>query len=186
MRPRHLLPITLLVLGALIAPACSSDDSTDTASSSSNERDSGADSGKSDKSGDSGDSGDSGNSGDSGDSGDSGANPDETPGLDDLTESIPGLEDMGDCITQATAFSSLYFETLGGGSGAEDAQKKAEELKKVLPEDLHDDIDVISKAIGEVAEEGLMSGTDALETEEYKAAEQAISKYFEEECGSGG
>lgn len=171
MRLRHMLPIPLLLLGALVAPACSSDDSSDTASGSSNERESGADTG---------------DTGDTGDSGDSGSNPDEVPGLDDLTESIPGLDDMGDCITQATAFSSLYLEALGGEDGARDAQKKAEELKSVLPEDLHDDIEVISNAIGEVAEEGLLSGSDALESKEYKAAEQAIQKYFEKECGSGG
>ncbi|MCZ7629118.1 MAG: hypothetical protein M5U19_08665 [Microthrixaceae bacterium] len=102
MRLRHMLPIPLLLLGALVAPACSSDDSSDTASGSSNERESGADTG---------------DTGDTGDSGDSGSNPDEVPGLDDLTESIPGLDDMGDCITQATAFSSLYLEALGGEDG---------------------------------------------------------------------
>lgn len=170
MRLRHLLPIALLALAALVAPACSSDDSSDTASGSSNERDTNTD------------------SNDSGNSDDSESNPDEIPGLDDLddlTESIPGLGDMGDCISQAAAFSSLYFETLGGEDGAKDAQRKAEELKKVLPDDLHDDIDVISKAIGQVAEEGLLSGTDALDTDEYRQAEEAISKYFQEECGSG-
>jgi hypothetical protein len=167
MRLRHLLPVALLALAALLAPACSSDDSSDTASGSSNDRDANSD------------------SNDSGNSDDPGSNPDEIPGLDDLTESIPGLGDMGDCINQAAAFSSLYFETLGGEDGAKDAQRKAEELKAVLPDDLHDDIDVISKAIGQVAEEGLLSGTDALDTDEYRQAEEAISKYFQEECGAG-
>jgi hypothetical protein len=171
MRLRHLLPIALLALGALVAPACSSDDSSDTASGSSNDRDTSSDTSDSD---------------DSGSPDDPGSNPDEVPGLDDLTESIPGLGDMGDCISQAAAFSSLYFETLGGEDGAKDAQRKAEELKEVLPDDLHDDIEVISKAIGTVADEGLLSGTDALDTEEYRKAEEAISKYFQEECGSGG
>lgn len=177
MRLRHLLPITLLLLGALIAPSCSSDDSSDTASSSSNERESDADTGGS---------GDTPNSGETGDSGDSGSNPDEVPGLDDLAEEIPGLENMSDCLSQAAAFSALYFDTLAGGDGAKDAQKQAEQLKSVLPEDLHDEIEVIAAAIAEVAEEGLMGGSDALESEEYKKAEQAINKYFEEECGSGG
>jgi hypothetical protein len=167
MRLRHLLPIALLALAALVAPACSNDDNSDTASASSNDRDKSSD------------------SNDSGNSDDPGSDPDEVPGLDDLTENIPGLGDMGDCISQAAAFSSLYFETLGGENGAKDAQRKAEELKAVLPDDLHDDIDVISKAIGQVAEEGLLSGTDALDTDEYRQAEEAISKYFQEECGSG-
>lgn len=168
MRLRHLLPIALLALGALVAPACSSDDNSDTASGDSNDRDTSEDPANSDE------------------PADSGSNPDEIPGLDDLTESIPGLGDMGDCISQAAAFSSLYFEALGNEDGAKDAKKKAEELKAVLPDDLHDDIDVISAAIGKVADEGLLSGTDALDTEEYHNAEDAISKYFQEECGAGG
>lgn len=167
MRLRHLLPITLLAVGALIAPACSGDDSSDTASGSSNDRDTASPTTGSSDSNDS-------------------ENPGDVPGLDDLTESIPGLGDMGDCINQAAAFSSLYFEALGGEGGAKEAQKKAEELKQSLPSDLHDDLDVISEAIGKVADEGLLSGTDALDTEEYKKAEEAISKYFQEECGGGG
>lgn len=168
MRPRHLLPVSLLLMGALIAPGCSSDDKTDTASSSSNERNSGTD------------------SGDSGNSGDPDPNPDGTPDLSDLTENIPGLENMGDCVTQAAAFGSLYMEALGGEDGAKTAQKKAEDLKAVLPDDLHDDIDVISEAIGTVAEEGIINGSDALESKEYQRASDAITKYFDQECGSGG
>ncbi len=178
MRARHLIPIALLALGTLIAPACSSEGSSDTASGSSNDRVTNSDANGSSDTGDSGDSGT--------DQGDSGSNPDEVPGLDDLAEGIPGLENMDDCITQAAAFGSLYVEALGGENGAKDAQRKAEGLKEVLPDDLHDEIDVISDAIGQVAEEGLFSGTDALDTEEYQNAQEAISKYFDEECGAGG
>ena len=78
MRLRHLLPITLLAVGALIAPACSGDDSSDTASGSSNDRDTASPTTGSNDSNDS-------------------ENPGDVPGLDDLTESIPGLGDMGDC-----------------------------------------------------------------------------------------
>lgn len=172
MRARHLIPIALLAIGALIAPACSSDDSSDTASGNSNDREANADSNNSDNSG--------------ADEGDSGSIPEEMPDLDDLTENVPGLDNLGDCMKQAAAFSSLYFEALGGEEGAKGAQRKAEELKKVLPDDLHDDIDVISEAIGKVAEEGLLSGSDALDTDEYHKAEDNISKYFEKECGGGG
>ena len=122
-----------------------------------------------------------------GDSG--GSSDDETtsiPDLDDLTESIPGLGELGDCMEIAAAYGSLYFEALGGADGAEQAQEKAEELKSVLPEDLHDDIDVVADTIGQVAEEGLFSGSDALSSPEYLEADQAITAYLDEQCGSGG
>jgi hypothetical protein len=86
----------------------------------------------------------------------------------------------------AAAYGSLYFEALGGADGAEQAREKAEELKSVLPEDLHDDIDVVAETIGQVAEEGLFSGTDALSSPEYLEADQAITAYLDEQCGSGG
>lgn len=107
------------------------------------------------------------------------------PDLDDLTESIPGLGELGDCMEIAAAYGSLYFEALGGADGAEQAQEKAEELKSVLPEDLHDDIDVVAETIGQVAEEGLFSGTDALSSPEYLEADQAITAYLDEQCGGG-
>jgi hypothetical protein len=128
-------------------------------------------------------------SGDSGESGGSGESDDSIPDLDDLTESVPGLEEMGDCMEIAAAYGSLYFEALGGADGAAQAQEKAEDLKSVLPEDLHDDIDVVAEAIGTVAEEGLFSGTDALSSPEYLAADEAITAYLDEQCGgsmSGG
>ena len=34
-----------------------------------------------------------------------------------------------------------------------------------------------------VAEEGLLSGSDALDSDEYNAANEAINQYFEQECG---
>lgn len=149
-----------------------------------NSTDEGAgDEGSSDEgSGDQG-SGDQG-SGDEG-SGDEGSDL-SIPDLDDLTETIPGLGELGDCMEIAAAYGSLYFEALGGADGAEEAQRKADELKSVLPEDLHDDIDVIADAIGEVAEQGIVDGSEALSSPEYQAADQAINDYLAEQCGGTG
>ncbi len=170
MRLRHLIPVLLLAFGALLVPACGGDDG-ETASATSDDTES-TDSGS-----DSSDSSDS-------DSTDDIPDPSE---LDDLVDEIPGLDDeLGDCLSQAAAFSSLYFEALGGEDGAKEAQRKAEELKDLLPDDLHDDIDVISEAIGQVAEEGLLSGTDAMETDEFNTATDNINAYFEDECGALG
>lgn len=174
MRTRMLIPVGLLVLGGLVAPACGGDDSSDTAAKTSDER---TDSGNSD-------SGDSGSgSSDSGGS-DSGSSSDSTlPDVGDITESIPGLENMGDCLDLAASYSSLYLEALGGADGAKDAQAKAKEMKSQLPDDLHDDIDVVADAIGEVADKGIVNGSDALSTSEYEDANTAITDYLTKECG---
>lgn len=126
--------------------------------------------------------------GDSGDPGDNGETDSDSsiPGLDDLEEAIPPLGELGDCLEIAAAYGSLYFEALGGGEGADNAKEKAEELKEVLPEDLHDDIDVIAAAIGQVAEEGLFNGSEALDTPEYQTADEAITSYLNEQCDGAG
>ncbi len=162
MRLRLALPIALLALGALLAPACSNDDGdSEAAARTSEERDTSG----------------------SSDSGSSDSGETTIPDLDDITDSIPGLGDLEGCIGMATAYSSLYLEALGGEDGARDAQKTAEALKDELPSDLHDDIDVIADAIGQIAEEGLLNGSDAFETPEYKEADAAVTKYLQEECG---
>jgi len=166
MRLRLLVPLTLFALGAVIAPACSSGDD-DTAASTSNDRDSDADSGG-DSSG--------------GSSGSEDTTDPEDFDLGDIPDEISGLGEMSDCFSLAATYGSLYFEALGGGDGAKGAEAKAEQMKEQLPESLHDDIDVIADAIGTVAEEGIINGSDALDTDEYNEANDAISKYFEQEC----
>jgi hypothetical protein len=169
MRLRLILPLALLAVASLVAPACSGGDDGDSAARTSEEREStdgGADSG--------------GGADEGGDPGaDSGSEGSDEPG--DITESIPGLENLGDCFDLATAYSSLYVQAISGD--AAEAQKQAEELKAQLPEDLHDDIDVVAAAIGEVAEEGPLSGSSALTTPEYQDADSAITDYLQKECG---
>lgn len=163
----------------MLLPACGGDDSVEKTS----EERTGTDE-QSSGSEDEGSKEDDGGSG----SGDEEGSDNTIPDLDDLTESIPGLEQMSDCLEITAAYGSLYFEALGGADGAEAALQKAEELKSVLPEDLHDDIDVVADAIGQVAEEGLFSGSEALDSPEYHAADEAITEYLAEQCGetSGG
>ena len=175
-----LVPLIAVLGAGMLLPACGGDDSLEKTSedrAGTDEQSSGAENeGSTDSEGDSG-------SGDESDSGSEDGSDDSIPDLDDLTESIPGLEQMGDCLEIAAAYGSLYFEALGGADGAEAALQKAEELKSVLPEDLYDDIDVVAEAIGEIAEEGLFSGSEALDSPEYQAADQAITEYLNEQCG---
>ncbi len=170
MRLRTLVPVVLLALGALLAPACGGGDD-DSASATSDEREQGGETGNPDS-----------GSEDSGDSGAGSTDPDDFD-LGDLPDEIPGFEEFGDCFDLATDYGALYFDALAGEDSARQAQQKAEEMKDKLPDDLHDDIDVVADAIGKVAEEGLLSGSDALDSDEYNAANDAINQYFEQECG---
>ncbi|MCP4434490.1 MAG: hypothetical protein GY812_03195 [Actinomycetia bacterium] len=169
MRKLFVLPMIALAAIALVGTACSSDDSGDSAARSSDERE-GSDSGSEDSG--------------SSDSGIPGLDDleDQIPDLDELDDQLPNLGDLDDCFTLATEYASLYIQALGGEEGATAAQKEAEELKDVLPSDLHDDIDVVAEAIGKVASEGLLSGSEALDTPEYNSANDAISEYFDKEC----
>lgn len=171
MRLRLILPLALLAVASLVAPACSGDDEGDSAARTSEERESTDDGGA----------GGSDSGGDSGTSGDSGSEESDGPDLGDITESVPGLENLGDCFDLATAYSSLYLQALSGD--AAEAQQKAEELKDQLPEELHDELDVVAAAIGEVAEEGPLGGSSALSTPEYQEADTAITDYLQQECG---
>lgn len=159
-----------IVLAALLAPACSSDSSESADERTSDER--------ADASG--GDEGSpSPNEGDP-----SGGDDSAGSALGDLADQIPGLENFGDCVDLLTNYVKLQAETFGGASGAADAQREAENLKGQLPEELHDDLDVVATAIGEVADGGLTGGTAPLETPEFKEADSNINAYFDQECGS--
>ncbi len=174
MRLRMLLPIALVTLTALVAPSCGSDDSSDTAATTSNDRDSSSQTSGSDKSSTSDPS--------SSDSGSDNSNSD-IPDIGDITDGLP--DNLEGCLNLASAYASLYLEALGGEDGAAKAQKTAEELKGQLPSELHDDIDVIADAIGQVATKGVINGSDALNSPEYNDADAALTKYFEQECGAG-
>jgi hypothetical protein len=180
MRNRLLLPVALLALLSPVAVACS--DGGEIAARSSGER-AAADTGSEDSGSGSGEP-----DGGTGEPGGGSEDPLELPDIpdlpDDLGDITDGLGEIGDCLEIAALYGSLYFEAIGGADGAAEAERKAEELKEVLPADLADEIDVIAEAIGRVATEGITS--DALGTPEYEAADEAIADYLTSACEGGG
>ena len=113
------------------------------------------------------------------------------PDLDELEEdlangSIPDFGefgDLGDCMSQATAYASLAMSALGGDDSGKSAEDALKDMKKSLPEDLHDDIEVLGEAYKKVAKDGFIKGGEAMDTPEFQQADEAISAYFEETCG---
>ncbi len=102
--------------------------------------------------------------------------------LDDLQEGVEGVpEKLTDCAELATRWAAL---TLSGttGASADSIDEDSEELKKLLPDDLHGDVDTITDSLHKIAEDGLLNAGEALGTAEYTEANDAISNYIESEC----
>jgi hypothetical protein len=182
MRRFAFLPLVLLAFGALLVAGCSNGDDSSSQDAESSES-AGGDSSTGNGSG----------------SGSESDGSDETGGLeeevqsmlDDAQESVTSLleeadgaiEGVSECVDVSLAFGKLQAAALARDDGPKQAQDAAEELKGLVPEDLADDIDVISEAIGTMAEEGLTSGSTALSTPEYEAAMNEVTNYVESECG---
>ena len=76
------------------------------------------------------------------------------------------------------------MSALGGEDAAKEAQEAVEKLKADLPDELDDALDTVGDAYGEVADKGLIDGAEALDTDEFKEADEKINAYLEEACGT--
>ena len=174
MRSRILATLAVACLSAFLVGGCGDDsDGKATGGNSTKELASDPGSGRSD---------------DAGSESDSGSDDvdDTLPDFGDV--SIPDMDDfgdLGDCMSQATAYASLAMSALGGKDSAETAEKAIEEMKSALPADLADDIEVLGEAYRKVAEDGIIEGGEAMDTPEFEKADKAVSDYFEKTCGGG-
>jgi hypothetical protein len=105
------------------------------------------------------------------------------PGGPDL--SLPDLGEVDECLEVASVYAGLAFSAIGGPEAAQQARERLEELKARLPEDLHDDLDVVADTFDRIAEEGIFGGADALEDPAFEEANRAIEAYLREACGGG-
>ena len=103
------------------------------------------------------------------------------PSLDDLD--LEGLgEQFGDCMSVSMAYAGLAMSAMGGEEGAKAAQEAAAAMKGELPKELHDDLAVVAEAFGTVAKEGIMAGSEALDSPEFEKADKNITDYLDEAC----
>ncbi len=108
-------------------------------------------------------------------------------GLDDIpggiADALPdlGLDEVGECLESVTLYGALYLDAF---SGADEAaiRSRGDDLKKHLPDDLHDDVDTVVDAVIETAEEGLLGDSGALDSPEYSRADDAISQHLDQMC----
>jgi len=122
------------------------------------------------------------------DSGDPDAPQDLGDVQDQVQDGIDQLDDiggeLGDCLAMAAAYGALFTDAfLPGATGLEDSVNA---FKDRLPSDLHDEIDTIAVAFATIDEQGILSAGDALDTDEFNDANDALSQYLEVECGELG
>ncbi len=101
------------------------------------------------------------------------------------SDSMPDFSQLGECMNAGLAYAGLAFSAMGGPDGAKMAKEAAASMKETLPKDLHDELEVVTKAFASVAEKGIMEGSKLLDSKEFEKADDAISKYFDEVCGEG-
>lgn len=178
MSKRIITTLVAVAMAAIFTVGCG-DVADDKATNRDSNSESGKDSGSSNDSSSNDDSSDGGSSSDSDSSSDSGS--------DDATDmSIPDLSDfgnLGECMEAAAAYAGIALSALGGEDAAKDAEKALEGMKANLPDELHDDLELVANAYATMAKEGLIEGGEAVDTPEFNEASERISDYFDKECG---
>lgn len=104
-------------------------------------------------------------------------------GDDEGASGGPDAAALNRCLEIAGSWAGLRLAALGSPDDARQARADAEELKANLPDSLHDDVDVVAAAFGEVAEKGIVDGAAALDTPEFLQANQAIEAHLTRNCG---
>lgn len=135
-----------------------------------------------------GDDDESGSDGSSQDGGDA-TSPDQAiEDLGDVADEIEGLGgNLGECASIAASYGALGLATLGGEGSEEEVRGLIDDLEGNIPSELEEPFSVIADAYRQLAEDGILEGSDALDTPEFDAANAEIEAWVEENCaGLGG
>ncbi len=210
MRLRMILMVPLtVVVGALLAPACSSGLPSDNVASAPTstraprlsdytQGDSGSSAGRSSSAGSASSGG--GGTGSDPAAGDSAAGSDQTTtsspqsqyvASTTTTTAVPSIDDLagvvaasvGSCVELASQWAQLQIQLLGGTDPGVSEQQVAQTFKSQLPADLHNDVDIVAAAVGQIAVKGVLDGAGALNTPQYQAANGAVTSYLATACG---
>jgi len=109
----------------------------------------------------------------------------DTPVSSDSDTEVPDFGQLGDCMSAGLAYAGLAMSALGGPEGAKAAREAADAMKSTIPKDLHDELDVVTKAFATVAEKGIVAGGEAMDSKEFEKADEKLSAYFDEVCDTG-
>lgn len=130
-----------------------------------------------------------GNSAASGNEKTSGTRPTSTTEPRSSDPTIPDLGSvggtMGQCMQVVATYTSLALGVVDGPEGARKSQKEAEQLKKQLPPELTDDIDVVAATFGKIADQGILDGLGGLDDPAFTQANKNITDYLQTNCSGG-
>jgi hypothetical protein len=103
------------------------------------------------------------------------------------TGSGPSGTDGGvaDCAEILKAYANLAVSALKGKDAAASARDTLNGLKSKLPSDLQGDLTVVADAFGNIAENGVVSGSAALTSSEFVEANKNILSYLRDDCLPG-
>ncbi len=96
-----------------------------------------------------------------------------------------GLAGIGDCFDQLMLYSQLMVSALGMG-GASTTERISAELRAELPPELHDELDVVTRALAGASFSDLASGSGPLASAEFERANEAIANWLASDCNSDG
>ena len=98
-----------------------------------------------------------------------------------LEEQLPDMGLVQACFQAQAGYALMHALSLNGASGAAEAAGTANQIKIILPQSLHDDMDVVSAAIASAATDGSFE-PDPKSKPGYPAANAALSAFFERGC----
>jgi hypothetical protein len=92
---------------------------------------------------------------------------------------------VADCAEILKAYANLAVSALKGKDAAASARDTLNGLKSKLPSDLQGDLTVVGDAFGNIAENGVVSGSAALTSSEFVEANKNILSYLRDDCLPG-
>jgi hypothetical protein len=103
----------------------------------------------------------------------------------DLNNALDGLGASGDCIAIASSYAAIYLSALGASDDAtkQQLEDQLNQIKGKVPSNIQSDLDVIANGIRNA--DGLTGLGKFFDSDEYKKANQEITDYLDQTCGTG-
>ena len=101
------------------------------------------------------------------------------------SDTMPNLENLGDCMAVAGTYASLFLGLLMPNASDSDkakVQQELNDLKAKVPADIQKDLQTISDGLQNA--NSLSELSDFMDSAKFKAADANIQKYLDEQCGN--
>lgn len=100
---------------------------------------------------------------------------------EDFEEQLPDIGYVQRCFEIGAAYAKLHLLALDGAQGAREATASAGQFRAFLPPALHGEIEAVTAAIAQVANEGPLEST-ALDSPAYNGSNATLAAFFDNGC----